>query len=128
MEAGGGRYRILREAVEGHLIPSEVDLRKVVLEVMVLKLRPEELMSITQVKGERIKGMTGPEISLSQGREGIGGREVNSSYLTRASQATEELGLFPEGSGEPLRNVKPGSNRGLMSLLTTDCVQCEARV
>lgn len=46
----------------GALNPSEVDLRKVVLEVMVLKLRPEELMSITQVKGERIKGMTGPEI------------------------------------------------------------------
>lgn len=86
MEAGGGRYSILGEAVEGHLIPSEVDLRKVVLEVVVLKLRPEELMSITQVKGERIKGMTGPEISLSQGREGrIGSREVNSSYLTRAS-------------------------------------------
>lgn len=47
-----GSSRILGKAVEGHLISSKVDLRKVALEVIMSKLRLEELMVITKVEEE----------------------------------------------------------------------------
>lgn len=84
MDVGGGQVLNLGEGNRSTLITSEVDLGKAVLVVMVVRLRSKELIGITQVKGERIKGMTGPEISMSQGRGvGMGSRVVNSSYLAR---------------------------------------------
>ena len=92
-----GSSRILGKAVEWHLIPSKVDLRKVVLEVIMSKLRLEELMVITKVEEEEhvIKGMTGGEDSMSPGRgeEGgmLGGEQH--SFFTFLSSPTEDLTL-----------------------------------
>lgn len=114
-----GSSRILGKAVEWHLIPSKVDLRKVVLEVIMSKLRLEELMVITKVEEEEhvIKGMTGGEDSMSPGRgeEGgmLGGEQQlpNKSFLSSAGD-----GALSWGQCGVSGKLKPGSNRGLMSL------------
>lgn len=111
-----GSSRILGKAVEGHLISSKVDLRKVVLEVIMSKLRLEELMVITKVE-KRIKGMTGAEGSMSQGRGGEGGmlggeqQLPNKSFISSAGD-----GALSWGQCGVSGKLKPGSNRGLMSL------------
>lgn len=62
--------------MEEHLNPSKVGLGKAFLEVMLLKLRPEELMGIVQVEGKTMKDMTGTESSMSQGQGEGGGDET----------------------------------------------------
>lgn len=66
---------ILGKAMEENRIPSVAGSGEAFLEVMVLKLRPEELTGITQVKGGRMKSMTGTVNGTSQGW-GYGAQEV----------------------------------------------------
>lgn len=111
-----GSSRILGKAVEGHLIPSEVDLRKVILEVMMSKLRLEELTGITDVEEEN-KRHDGAEDSMSQGRGGKGGilggeqQLPHKSFISWAGD-----GALSWGQCGVSGNLKPDSNRGLMSL------------
>lgn len=81
----------------GHLISSKVDLRKVVLEVIMSKLRLEELMVITKVEKEdkrhdRSRGEACPRAGEEGGMLGGEQQLPNKSFISSA-----EMGLFPWG-------------------------------
>ena len=120
-----GSSRILGKAV----IPSKVDLRKVVLEVIMSKLRLE-LMVITKVEEEEhvIKGMTGAEDSMSLGRGGEGGMLGGEQQLpTKSFLSSAGDGALSWGQCGVSGKLKPGSKRSDVTL-TTDRVRLEARV
>ena len=111
-----GSSRILGKVGEGHLIPSEVDFRKVVLEVIMSKLRLEELMGITEVE-EESKRHDVAEDSMLQGRGGEGGTLGGEQQLPHKSFIScAGDGALSWGQCGVSGNLKPGSNRGLISL------------